>query len=115
MSGGRGWIERRKLDGWMKPSVIVAVILAVAGGGFFVDDRFASSAEVDSLAKVVAKIDKRLDKKIITDQHRDAQDRLWRHERRYGGSCEQCDPEEWGRRREYQADEGELRRELAGP
>lgn len=69
-------------NGWIKTTVsALGIIGTVAGGVYFIDDRFAKAAELTLVAE-------RLDVKIWQDHRRGAEERRWRLEDKYDQKCD---------------------------
>ena len=56
----------------------------IGGGAFFIDDRFALDADL-------IQIGERLEAKIVSDDVRRIQDRVWAFDDRFGKNCTECD------------------------
>jgi len=69
----------------MKTLLAILVILGAFFGAYqYIDSRYALSADVISTQRMIQKLEMRLDQKMLLDQLKGVQDRIWAIEDRCG-------------------------------
>jgi predicted adenine nucleotide alpha hydrolase (AANH) superfamily ATPase len=71
-------------------SIITTVVAVCLSGYFFIENNYASSKDFEKVKTAIAKVDYRLDIKILEDDLRNYQKRLWQLEREKGKNCDEC-------------------------
>jgi hypothetical protein len=91
---------------------LIVIISACFSVYFYIDGHYAKCADVSQAKEQVAQVSQRLDYKIVSDQYRAVQQRIWLIEDRFAAKkMDKTTKEEY---QKLQTDKDDLKRQLDG-